>query len=142
MTEYVCGFYRTSALGRICLIRKARPEWQKGKLNGVGGKMEPGESGWAAMAREFKEYTGRETSNDDWTHQVTIVGDTWTVYYFTSTGPGFIPVNEAGKGEYVAWHRPDDLDTPVPNLAFLIPLCLDTTGVRKPVILYDDTKGL
>jgi 8-oxo-dGTP diphosphatase len=49
-------------LNKVVLIRKDRPEWQKGKLNGVGGKVEENESPYDAMPREFREETGIETS--------------------------------------------------------------------------------
>jgi 8-oxo-dGTP diphosphatase len=46
----------------VALIRKTRPDWQAGKLNGIGGKMEPGEEAYAAMEREFMEETGFHAS--------------------------------------------------------------------------------
>jgi 8-oxo-dGTP diphosphatase len=42
----------------VVLIQKTRPEWQAGKLNGIGGKIEDGETGIEAMIREFQEETG------------------------------------------------------------------------------------
>lgn len=56
--EWVVGFLMDEAAERVVLIRKARPEWQAGKLNGVGGKVEPGELPAPAMRREFHEETG------------------------------------------------------------------------------------
>lgn len=38
--NYVCGFMCSYDLTRFLLIRKTHPEWQKGKLNGIGGKIE------------------------------------------------------------------------------------------------------
>lgn len=67
-TVYVLGFAfdRTTMWPQVCLIRKEKPEWQRGKLNGVGGKQEPGEDGRRAMAREFLEETGVETYSGQW----------------------------------------------------------------------------
>lgn len=48
------------------LIRKNRPDWQKGKLNGVGGKIKEAESSMDCMIREFKEETDVDTTKDDW----------------------------------------------------------------------------
>ena len=52
------GFYFNLDTTRVVLIKKNRPDWQKGKLNGVGGKIETGESAYRAMIREFEEETG------------------------------------------------------------------------------------
>jgi 8-oxo-dGTP diphosphatase len=55
---YVVGFAFNSELTDVVLIKKNRPAWQAGKLNGVGGKAHLGEMAMFAMSREFKEETG------------------------------------------------------------------------------------
>jgi 8-oxo-dGTP diphosphatase len=67
--DYVAGFC-LDVTGRVALVRKARPEWQAGLLNAVGGKVEPGESAAAAMRREFVEEAGVELV---WDHIVELV---------------------------------------------------------------------
>lgn len=58
---HVLGFaHCRSFVPLVLLIRKLRPAWQAGRLNGVGGKVEFGESPDEAMAREFREETGHE----------------------------------------------------------------------------------
>lgn len=42
----------------VALIKKIKPKELNGLLNGVGGKLEPGEDPVAAMIREFREETG------------------------------------------------------------------------------------
>lgn len=66
-TKYVIGFMYVRDTRQVVMIRKNRPEWQAGRLNGVGGHIEPGESARAAMVREFQEETGMVTTTDDWT---------------------------------------------------------------------------
>jgi 8-oxo-dGTP diphosphatase len=44
MQTYACGFLFSLDRTRVLLIRKRRPAWQAGRLNGVGGKIEPGET--------------------------------------------------------------------------------------------------
>lgn len=58
MATYVVGFLFSSDLKRVALVKKNRPEWQAGLLNGIGGKVEEGESPLEAMIREFHEEAG------------------------------------------------------------------------------------
>jgi 8-oxo-dGTP diphosphatase len=64
--NYVLGFCFNNELTMVVLIRKTHPDWQAGKLNGVGGLVELGESPIEAMIREFKEETGVITNREDW----------------------------------------------------------------------------
>lgn len=61
--NYVCGFLFETDLQRVLLRLKARPAWQRGKLNGIGGKVESGETPFYAMRREAREETGVEDSH-------------------------------------------------------------------------------
>jgi len=56
--KYVTGFLFTQNSSHVVLIKKLAPEWQKGYLNGVGGKIEANETSLEAMVREFYEETG------------------------------------------------------------------------------------
>src|SRR5271166_671287 len=61
--KYVVGFLFDPTLSKVVLIRKVKPDWQKGLLNGVGGKVGDvlaKETTLDAMHREFKEETGVE----------------------------------------------------------------------------------
>ncbi len=44
MIYYVTGFMYSIDRKRVVLIEKINPEWQKGHLNGVGGKIEKDET--------------------------------------------------------------------------------------------------
>ena len=65
----------------VLLERKQRPVWQAGKLNGVGGKAEPGERALDAMRRECKEETTLDIN--DWTEYGEIIGPDFNIrlYY-------------------------------------------------------------
>jgi len=87
--EYVLGFAFDKLRENVVLIEKNRPEWQKDKHNGVGGKVEEiDNSPVHAMVREFKEETGCNTTIDDWNHfaimscENDIMGGSSTIYSF------------------------------------------------------------
>jgi 8-oxo-dGTP diphosphatase len=65
-SRYVLGFMLDPRRQRVSLIRKNKPAWQAGKLNGIGGSIEKGETPAEAMAREFLEETGVPTSSIQW----------------------------------------------------------------------------
>lgn len=58
MMRYVAGFLFSEDMRNVTLIEKKRPDWQAGKLNAIGGKIEAGEDFQCAMHREFLEETG------------------------------------------------------------------------------------
>jgi 8-oxo-dGTP diphosphatase len=55
---YVVGFAFNLERSSVLLVRKLRPKWQKGCLNGIGGKVEDGETHLEAMNRECLEESG------------------------------------------------------------------------------------
>lgn len=72
MKKYVLGYAFNKDLDNVILINKNRPEWMAGKLNGVGGKIEPGEEADDAMVREFEEETGIHTTLNNWCRVTTL----------------------------------------------------------------------
>ena len=74
--NYVVGFVfeknPVTAVWEVLLIRKTRPSWQAGLLNGVGGKIELLEASSEAMVREFQEETGVRTTVDQWRNVTSI----------------------------------------------------------------------
>ena len=56
--EYVIGFVFSKSLDRVVMIKKNRPDFLAGKLNGVGGRVDANELPKQAMRRECMEETG------------------------------------------------------------------------------------
>jgi 8-oxo-dGTP diphosphatase len=129
MTEYVAGFlfYRRT---NVALVTKKRPDWQKGKMNGVGGHIDGLETPVDAMRREFKEETGAEI--DNWKLFCTCnVGDKARVYFFKSFVDQYVQLKNM-TDEIVDWYnvirclRGHTIKPILHNLKWLIPMALDT----------------
>lgn len=132
--EYVCGFLFSLDRSRVLLIRKRRPKWQAGKLNGIGGKIEPGEDALSAMRREFREEAGVDLA--EWQHVLTLSGADdagsgrgWAGHFFRAFGD--VSSARAITDEALEIHPTAALppDT-IPNLRWMIPLLLDDEPVQ------------
>lgn len=66
MRNYVLGFMIDEINNKILLIKKNRPAFQAGKLNGIGGKIEENELPIEALVREVSEETGLQTKDYEW----------------------------------------------------------------------------
>lgn len=130
--EYVAGFAFSSGQSYVALVRKQKPEWQKGLLNGVGGKVEHDELPLEAMYREFKEECTLPVRR--WEHFATVEGggdQPWRVYFYWThiVDDRFRPATNYGKeAEHVEvfpikWLGGGKFST-IPNLAWLIPLAV------------------
>jgi 8-oxo-dGTP diphosphatase len=83
MIDYCLGFAFDRS-GNVALIQKQRPDWMKGKWNGIGGKIESFDTdAAAAMVREFYEETGMQTLDYDWKILTTVTSEFYqmTVFY-------------------------------------------------------------
>ena len=83
--EYVAGFLIDTAKENVVLILKQHPPRLAGRFNGVGGKIEPGESPLAAMRREFWEETGLVVQ--EWHNFLWFLGRETSIHFFSSFAP-------------------------------------------------------
>jgi 8-oxo-dGTP diphosphatase len=122
-TLYVAGFLLRDKKSQVALIEKQRPAWQKGKLNGIGGRVEIGETPFEAMRREFKEEAGADIFS--WRAFCYLQGidptDPWAVIMFVSEEPAEIQTVE---DEQVGWYPVNLIDGlgVISNLKWLIPM--------------------
>jgi len=120
--SYVVGFMFSPAESAVLLLRKKRPSWQEGKLNGIGGRIENGESPVQAMRRECIEEVGIVV--DSWTEFCVLSDERgWRIHFFSSVGP---ILNASAmtdeKPEVVsALALPFNV---IPNLKWLVPMAL------------------
>ena len=146
--EYVCGFLFSEDRARVLLIRKRRPAWQAGKLNGLGGKVEPGEDAPDAMRREFREEAGVDVAS--WQHVLTLRGADdagsgrgWAGHFFRAFGD--VDAARATTDEPLEVHPAARVpaDT-IPNLRWIIPLMLDdepAAGVYAVEVIVGAPRG-
>lgn len=124
---------------QVLLIKKERPAWQVGKLNGIGGKMEAGESAAQAAARELREEAAIDAPKRQFQKFCIVTGPDWRVHFFRlfvsdltysqKTDEELIVMNVDSLHFYnIIW-----------NLRWLIPMALDTDLV-VPTMVYDGTK--
>ena len=76
-----------SLLNNVVLIRKNKPSWQSGKLNGVGGHIEEKETPEMAMGREFLEEVDYPYTVG-WSGFATLKGEDFEVYIFNDADNG------------------------------------------------------
>lgn len=127
MEKYVVGFAFDAVRERVLLVNKLRPSWQKGCLNGIGGKVEKDDKTLLhAMNREAKEEARLEiewhikgvmrgTNNDDVQFECHIFSaftdDIWNYKQLEDEKLEIINIHTLGER------------TMISNLEFLIPMC-------------------
>lgn len=139
MKRMVLGFAFNPTDGTVLLMRKARPDWQAGKLNGVGGKLEMLTTGWEsaadAIAREFLEETGCATPDFCW-ERVGVMEtesfgpESWRVDIFMTQGCVWPDLDICKTDEPLEWVKVDTLTALagqgqcLENIPVLVALCL------------------
>jgi hypothetical protein len=105
--EYVAGFLIDPRAGTVALVRKGKPEWQRGKLNGV------------------------DITN--WQPFATVDGPWGAVYFFRAFSSATPRTMEA---EPIEVHPLDAVPYAecIPNLSWLIPLARYTHDLYAPVV--------
>jgi 8-oxo-dGTP pyrophosphatase MutT (NUDIX family) len=89
MRRYVMGLAFSPGRDYVVLMRKRRPDWQKGKLNGLGGEIREGETPHQTMVREWDEETSILTMGI-WGKVCTVRGsghpgqDPWELHVFAT----------------------------------------------------------
>ena len=140
MLSYVTGFLFSEDLTHVVLLEKQSPTWQKGLFNGVGGKIEKGETSIKAMSRECKEETG-----------VTIPESKWKCFAHL-TNPKYFELDiyfaisdlaltaKTMEKEKIHIFKTNDIPKNIiPNLQWLIPMALDENlDFTNPVVFIEN----
>ena len=139
MDRFVVGFCFTADKNFVLLITKQKPEWQKGCLNGIGGKIEEDETPLNAMVREGFEEAGlllkwvefgvmRGTNND---------GNDFECFIFYSFTDAVKRFKQKEK-EFLDLYHIDDYwrHKYIANLEFIIPALLCADGCSYMDLRY------
>lgn len=135
---YVCGFLFGRDSGGyadwVALISKKRPSWQRGRLNGIGGAIEAGETPDQAMIREFNEETG--VTIPEWRCFAILRHGSALIYMFTAESD-YVELQQK-TDEFVLWKHVTEINTihTINNLRWLIPLAM--SGSKEVVVVADD----
>jgi 8-oxo-dGTP diphosphatase len=126
MSNYVLIFVqRGYNSDNTLFILKDRPEWQKGKLNLPGGKIEEGETPEEAAVRELKEETGYEPAVPVRTLGKMQDGKS-TIFcvkaVVTGSGDPHPRIGETEEPLWIPWYKAEVDLRLIPNLRVIIPL--------------------
>lgn len=142
--RYVVGFAMERSSERVLLLRKLKPTWQRGLLNGVGGMVEEGEKPIDAMMREDREEIGEKLASGGylgfWKEFAVLKGcgggkhDVHCFSALVNKLPREDGFNDRGE-EFVTVHlseigRRRDV---IRNLKWLLPLAFDDPGAQHVV---------
>ena len=129
---YVLGFMFNEDLNIVALIKKNRPQWQAGLLNGIGGHLEDSdETIWHGQAREFFEETGVQTIPEDWDRFAIMENEKCIVHVFRAFSNNVFHVSTTTDEEIhldPVRVSPEKLSKRIRNLTWLIPLALDQSA--------------
>lgn len=120
---YTLGFFFSEDKKRVALIRKTKPAWQAGRLNGIGGKLELGETSLDCMIREFREETGH--IHVGWKHFATMQNPEFKVFCFV--GFGDVDALKTTTEEEIVIINVDEVrnHNTITNVRWLVPIALD-----------------
>ena len=135
MIRYVVGFCFNEDGTKVALLKKTKPAWQAGKLNGLGGKIEEGESPLQAMGREFKEESG--VGGLDWKARTVINNDHFSLTVFSCFDDRVFEV-QTMEAEEVGIYCVGATGNTIDNLKWIIPMLLDRDLIINGFFSYPD----
>ncbi|MBP9797908.1 NUDIX domain-containing protein [Candidatus Woesebacteria bacterium] len=120
--EFSLGFIFDATGENVLLVHKQKPAWQAGKINGIGGKIEEGESPEDCIARETFEEACLTIPPQAWIYLGLITETSVSVHTFMTLFQG--DTLDARKGDHEEVERFPTNNLPVnciPNLRWIIP---------------------
>lgn len=135
--QFVAGFLFDEAGDWVLLIKKRRPAWQVGYLNGIGGRIEPDESAAEAMRRECVEEAGVDP---EWSPYACVEYPGCILHFFAARdGTAYLDARTMTDEDLVrlpAQGMLIEMAQLIPNLRFLIPLARHHLLFEKVVLAH------
>lgn len=126
MTAYTVGFIFDATFEHVLLIHKTRPAWQVGKINGLGGKVEPGEDMYDCIVREIEEESSLKTEKSAWVFVGNMHSDTVSLDVLGYVYGDSLEDAKTTEDEVVEWFPVASLPSNIiANLSWLIPMTID-----------------
>lgn len=144
MKNYVLGLICNHTKTRILLIEKQKPDWMRGRWNGIGGKIEENETPEQAMSRECEEETGFSRM---FYIACIFICPGGTVYVMVNIGrlggddQEGIYFEQREQEKLQVWSLDNLPSIMMENLKWLIPVCL-YGNFKQPPIFYCSTLGV
>lgn len=127
--------------GDTLLVLKDRPSWMKGRLNLLGGKVEPGEHPVDAAVRELKEESGLDGYMPQYMGH--IEGTRSIIHCVKVVVNPLQPIQpREGETEKVAWYHWDVVEKDprlMPNLRITVPFMRVHPCIKSGWLLEDRT---
>lgn len=140
--KFVLIFIFDKGFKNVLLIHKNRPDWQKGKLNGLGGKIEKGETPKQAIVREVSEEAGLKLNLKSVKKMGVVGGKDWRMHVFIYLYPGNLKNAKSMTDEKVTVVTCSNLPKIcLSNLSWMIPMCIDileNKRIRGVKVSYED----
>lgn len=138
MKHYVIGLVFNNDREQVLLIEKLKPNWMRGRWNGIGGKIEEGELPIEAMHGESLEETG---CDHDYKHCLTFVCPGGTVFVYKAIS-GFhnIPYKQIENEKLKCFDIENLPEKLMDNLRWMIPFCL--SSIQMPIVVHQLTGGV
>lgn len=140
MLNYVTGFLFSEDLTHVVLLEKLSPHWQKGLLNGVGGKIDKNESSVQAMVRECEEETGVFISEKNWICFAHLTKPSvFELDVYLAISDLAFSAKTMEKEQVYTFKISDIPKNIIPNLEWLIPMALDKNlNFESPIIFIEN----
>ena len=130
--NYSCGLVFNQDNSKLAMIKKNRPWWQRGKYNGVGGKLEIIETYNECMIRETKEEIGIDTNEKEWAFLGRLKINDSDIMFFAIFGIDFYTLKQITDEEIHIFKvkdifniKSDVYNLIMPNIRTAIGLALD-----------------